>query len=296
MQSRQWSNKLKRIVSGQTRFALVIDLAGRLTVTVALAVGLAACNSSGSSSDFIDEIKPADRLYNQALADLDAGDLKNANKRLGEISSQHPYSEYSRRSLILQTFVHYRRAEYIEAVNSGQRFVSLYPGDEDAAYALYLVGMSYFRQIPDVSRDQTITARAYNSFLELTERYPESEYIEDSKAKMRVTLDQLAGKDMLTGRYYQERREYLAAVNRFRYVAERYQTTRHVEEALARLAECYMALGIYDEAQTAAAVLGHNFPESEWYKDTVRLLRSDGQEPRENANSWISKIFSGKQA
>jgi outer membrane protein assembly factor BamD len=261
-----------------------------------LLVVLAACNSSGSSSNFVDEIKPADRLYNQALADMDAGDLKNANKRLNEINAQHPYSEYSRRSLLLQTFVHYRRAEYIDAVNTGQRFVSLYPGDEDAAYALYLVGMSHFRQIPDISRDQTITARAYNTFLELTERYPDSEYIEDTKTKMRVALDQLAGKEMLTGRYYQERREYLAAINRFRYVTERYQTTRHVEEALARLAECYMALGIDNEAQTAAAVLGHNFPESQWYRDTVKLLRSDGQEPRENANSWISKIFSGKQA
>lgn len=253
---------------------------------------LAACSTSEtSSSDFVDEIKPADRLYNQALADLDSGDLKDARKRLEEIDRQHPYSEYSRRALVLKTFIHYRRKEYSEAINSGKRFVSLYPGDDDAAYAQYLVGMSYFRQMPDVSRDQTDTARAYNAFNEVVERYPESEYAEDSKAKMRVALDQIAGKEMLTGRYYLERREFLAAINRFRTVAEKYQTTRHIEEALARLTEAYLALGVVDEARTAAAVLGHNFPESQWYADSVALLRENGQVPNENPNSWISRQF-----
>jgi outer membrane protein assembly factor BamD len=255
-------------------------------------LALAACTSSETTSnDFVDNIQPADRLYNQALADLDGGDMKGARKKLEEIDKQHPYSEYSRRSLVLQTFIHYRKNEYEEAINTGKRYVSLYPGDPEAAYAQYLVGMSYFRQMPDVSRDQTVTQRAYNAFNEVVERYPESEYVEDSRTKIRITLDQLAGKEMLTGRYYLERREFLAAINRFRKVVENYQTTRHIEEALARLTEAYFALGVVEEAQTAAAVLGHNYPESQWYKDSVKLLQSGGVEPRENAGSWISKLF-----
>ena len=194
---------------------------------------------------------------------------------------------------MLQTFLHYRKAEYDDAVNTGRRYVSLYPGDRDAAYAQYLVAMSYFRQMPDVSRDQSITARAYNAFNEVVERYPESEYVEDSRTKMRITLDQLAGKEMLTGRYYLERREFLAAINRFRSVVEKYQTTRHVEEALARLTEAYLALGVVNEAQTAAAVLGHNFPESRWYRDSAALVRANGLEPQANESSWLSKSFDG---
>ncbi len=260
-------------------------------------VALAACKSSETtSSDFVDNIDPADRMYNQALADLDTGDIKNAKKKLEEIDKEHPYSEFSRKSLILQTYIAYKKAQYEDAVNTGKRYVSLYPGDADAAYAQYLVGMAYFRQIPDISRDQTVTQRSYLAFNEVVQRYPESEYVEDSRTKMRITLDQLAGKDMLTGRYYLERREYLAAINRFRMVVEKYQTTRHVEEALARLTESYFALGVVDEAQTAAAVLGYNYPDSQWYKDAVALLKTGGAAPRENTNSWISKLFAGGQA
>ncbi len=255
-------------------------------------LALAACTSSETSSnDFVDNIEPADRLYNQAIAELDDGDMANARKKLEEIDKQHPYSEYSRRSLVLQTFIHYRKGQFEDAINTGKRYVSLYPGDSEAAYAQYLVGMSYFRQMPDISRDQTITQRSYNAFNEVIERYPESEYVEDSRTKMRICLDQLAGKEMLTGRYYLERREFLAAINRFRKVVESYQTTRHIEEALARLTEAYYSLGMVEEAQAAAAVLGHNYPESQWYKDSVKLLQSGGYEPRENAGSWISKLF-----
>ncbi len=257
-----------------------------------LLLTVSACSTSEtSSSDFVDDIKPADQLYNQALADLDAGDTKNARKKFEEIDKQHPYSEYSRRALVHQTYIQYKNRAYDDVISSGTRYVTLYPGDQDAAYAQYLVGMSYFRQMPDVSRDQTITARAYNAFNAVVEQYPESEYVEDSRTKMRITLDQLAGKEMLTGRYYLERREFLAAINRFRTVIERYQTTRHVEEALARLTEAYYALGIVSEAQTAAAVLGHNFPESQWYKDAVALLQAGGEVPNENSNSWISQSF-----
>ena len=270
---------------------------GSATALLVMTLGLSACNTSDkSASDFVDNIEPGDRLYNQALADIDASDLKDASKTLTTIQKQHPYSEYSRRAMVLQTFIFYRRRQYDDAINTGKRYVALYPGDKDAAYAQYLVGMSYFRQIPDVGRDQSVAGRAYNAMNEVVERYPDSEYVEDAKAKMRMALDQLAGKQMLTGRYYLERREYLAAINRFRYVVERYQTTRHVEEALARLAEAYLAMGVVSEAQTAAAVLGHNFPGSQWYKDTVALLDKQGVAPNENAGSWISQSFNPKPA
>ena len=261
---------------------IVVVLGGALLI-------LAACKSSKlDATDFVDNVEPADVLYNQALASMDAGKMSRAKKKLEQIDQQHPYSEYSRRSLILQTFIDYRSANYIDAAQTGKRYVALYPGDKDAAYAQYLVGMAYFRQMPDITRDQTVTGQSFNAMNELVERYPDSEYAEDAKTKMRIALDQLAGKEMLTGRYYLERREYLAAINRFRRVVEKFQTTRHIEEALARLTEAYYALGVVPEAQNAAAVLGHNFPESQWYRDSVQLLRTGGLEPRENKNSWLS--------
>lgn len=262
-----------------------------LAVLTCVAMLAACANSETSSSDFVDNIEPADRLYNKALADLDSGDTKDASKRLQEIDQQHPYSEYSRRSMVLQTFLNYRGKKYDDAVNLGRRFVSLYPGDPEAAYAQYLIGMSYFRQMPDVTRDQTVTARAYNAFNTVVQRYPESEYVEDSKTKMRIALDQLAGKEMLNGRYYQERREFLAAINRYRRVVERYQTTRHIEEALARLTESYLSIGLAHEARNSAAVLGHNFPESQWYKDSLALLAKTGDVPQVNPDSSISRAF-----
>lgn len=254
-------------------------------------LALSACKSKDvSSTDFIDNIQPADVLYNQALASMDAGNMRRAKKKLTELDQQHPYSEYSRRALILQTFIDYRRGNYVESSQTAKRYVALYPGDKEAAYAQYLLGMSHFKQIQDISRDQTVTAQAYNSMNKVVEQYPDSEYVEDAKTKMRISLDQLAGKEMLTGRYYLERREYLAAITRFRGVIEKYQTTRHVEEALARLTEAYFALGVVPEAQNAAAVLGHNFPDSQWYRDSLTLLQSDGLEPRENKGSWLRAL------
>jgi len=149
--------------------------------------------------------------------------------------------------------------------------------------------MSYHRQVTDVTRDQRYTKLTYRAMNDLVERYPDSEYVEDAKLKMRMAKDQLAGQEMLVGRYYEERKEYLAAINRFRGVVEQYQDTRHVEEALARLTESYYALGLVSEAQTAAAVLGHNFPDSQWYKDSYALLAQGGYSPEENSGSWLAK-------
>lgn len=277
------------IRTGQSERLAARGLAAALMLVAALMLG--ACRSSEvSSSDFVDDVEPPGVLYNQALASMEAGNLGRALKRLETLDRQHPYSEYSRKALILQTFITYRQGQYPDAAALGERYVALYPGDEDAAYAQYLVGMSHFRQMPDVTRDQTETGKAFNAFQKVVEQYPDSEYVTDSRNKMLVVRDQLAGKEMFNGRYYLERREYLAAINRFRYVVENFETTRHVEEALARLTEAYFALGLAGEAETAAAVLGHNFPDSAWYADSVTLLRTGGLEPRENPKSWLAGI------
>ena len=262
-------------------------------IALAALVVLGACSKTDDKdANFaVEDVIPPDSLYNQALANLDAGDLKTAQKRIDDLNRQHPYSEYSRRSLILDTFINYRKGAYAEAASSGQRFLELYPGDKDAAYAQYIIGMSYYKQIPHITRDQSVTRKAYNAMNALVEKYPESEYVEDAERKIRITRDQIAGKEMLVGRYYQERREFLAAINRFRGVVEDFPQTRHVEEALARLTESYFSLGLVEEAQNSAAVLGHNFPDSDWYKDSYELLQTGGYSPKESPNSWLTGLL-----
>ncbi len=235
------------------------------------------------------ETDPADVLYNQALANMKAGRLAEASRKFEAIDKQHPYSEFARKSMVLNAFATYRLGRYSESINSARRYISLYPSSEDTAYAYYLIGLSYWRQIPQVTRDQRVTRRAIQAFNEVITRYPESEYVLDSEQKLRFARDQLAGKEMQIGRYYQERKEYAAAINRFRTVVERYPNTRQVEEALARLVEVYFAMGLTADAQAAAAVLGHNFPDSQWYADSYKLLASGGLEPRENKGSWITR-------
>lgn len=265
----------------------------------AAAVSLSGCMSKEPDIDlstYVEQTDPADVLYNQALANLNAGNLKEASRKFEAVDRQHPYSEFARKSMVMGAFTNYRQGNYDEAINQGKRYVSLYPSSEDAAYAQYIVGLSYFRQIRDVTQDQKESRRAIEAMEEVENRWPESEYVEDARTKVRFARDQLAGKEMQIGRYYLERREFIAAAKRFRYVVENYSNTRHVEEALARLTETYYAMGLTSEAQTAAAVLGHNYPDSQWYKDSYALLQSQGLEPRENAGSWISKagkLFGG---
>jgi outer membrane protein assembly factor BamD len=269
------------------------------TALRALPVLLLPILATGCMSDpdidlatYVEQTEPADVLYNQGLANLEAGRLKEASKKFDAVDRQHPYSEFARKSMVMDAFAEYRQGNYEEAINAGKRYVQLYPSTPDAAYAQYIVGLSYFRQIRDVTQDQKESRRAIEAMEEVVNRWPESEYVEDAKAKIRFARDQLAGKEMQIGRYYLERREYLAAIKRFRYVVEQYPNTRHVEEALARLTETYYAMGLTSEAQTAAAVLGHNYPDSQWYADSYKLLQSGGLEPRENAGSWISKAGS----
>lgn len=232
-------------------------------------------------------------LFNEGLALRNDGRLRDAGEKFSEIDKRYPYSEYAKKSLINLAYINFTLGRYPETIAAGRRFTTLYPNDPDAAYALYLIGQSYFRQMPDVTRDQQTTERALAAFAELVQRFPDSEYTNDARARIRAADDQLAGKEMEVGRYYLKRRNYVAAINRFKMVVINYQTTRHVEEALFRLTESYYALGVTREAQTAAAVLGHNFPDSEWYKNAYSLLKEGGYSPSEDSGSWISRAFKG---
>ncbi len=271
-------------------------LAGQSAKCIAaglLLLSLAGCSSflkNSETDDFV-EADPPDLLYNQGLAYLNAGDVANASKKFKAIDEQHPYSEYARRSMIMSAYLNFRRGRYPDTINDAKRYVTLFPASDDAPYAQYLIGESYFRQIPDVTRDQKASAQAIQAMNQVIINYPESEYASDARKKIQIASDQIAGKEMQVGRYYLERREYLAAINRFKTVVKEYQTTRHVEEALHRLTESYLALGIVPEAQTSAAVLGHNFPDSSWYRDSYRILGKGGVEPVENRDSWISRAF-----
>ena len=264
--------------------------AARLFALALVVVALPACSFFGKEDVIPDD--PADKLYNEGLFLLNnKKDYKAAAKRFEEVDRQHPYSEWARKALIMSAYAHYEGTSYDDSVSAAKRYVTLHPGSADAAYAQYLIGSSYFDQIPDITRDQGRTERAMQALDEVVRKYPGSEYAVAAKRKLEVARDQLAGKEMDTARYYQKRRENIAAINRFKVVITQYQTTRHVEEALMRLTETYMALGVVNEAQTAAAVLGHNFPDSPWYKDAYRLVRGGGVEPHEDQGSWISKAF-----
>jgi outer membrane protein assembly factor BamD len=266
----------------------------RTLAVIALAASLGACSSLDffAKKDDTAPDAPADKLYNEGLYLLNAKkDPKQAVKKFEEVDRQHPYSEWARKSLIMTSYAYYQAGEYDDCVNAAKRYITLHPGGADAAYAQYLIGSSYFDEIPDVTRDQARTDKALAALDEVIRKYPGSEYAVSARRKMAVARDQLAGKEMEVGRYYLKKKDYTGAINRFKVVVTKFQTTRHVEEALMRLTESYMALGIVDEAQTAAAVLGHNFPDSSWYKHAYALVKTGGVEPKENEGSWISKAF-----
>jgi len=232
---------------------------------------------------------PADVLYTQGLANLNAGKVSEAQKKFEAVDRQHPFSEESRKALVMATYLKHRQGDSEGAIQSGERYMRLYPQTKDAAYVQYLIGLAYAKQIPVVTQDQRASAKTIEAMMKVVNEYPDSEFVDDARTKIRMARDNLAGKEMQIGRYYQERKEYLAAISRYRTVVEQFGNTNQIEEALARLVESYYSLGLVDEAQTAAAVLGHNYPESEWYKASFALLQSKGLEPRENTGSWISR-------
>jgi len=274
------------LVCKKRRFARALCMA-------VLALSLGAC----SDLDFFKKKdvapdEPADRLYNEGLFLLNQKkNYKEAAKKFEEVDRQHPYSDWARKALIMTSYAYYSGGDYDDCVGSAKRYITLHPGSPDAAYAQYLIGAAYYDEIPDVTRDQERTEKALAALDEVIRKYPTSEYAESAKQKIEVARDQLAGREMQIGRYYLDKKDYTGAINRFKVVVTKYQTTREVEEALERLTEAYMALGITGEAQTAAAVLGHNFPDSVWYKHAYTLVKTGGTEPSENKGSWISKAF-----
>ena len=274
-----------RLLQRRARPAAPVALAAALCLALAL---LAGC-STDDGEVYVE--RDVAELYNEALDHLLDDELQNAANGFAEVERQHPYSIWATRAQIMTAFAYYLGNLYDEAIEAAGRFVELHPGHRDAAYGYYLIAMSYYERISDVGRDQKMTARALQSLQEVVRRYPGSSYARDARLKIDLTRDHLAGKEMTVGRYYLRHRNYVAAVGRFRNVVEHYQTTSHAPEALHRLTEAYLAVGVPTEAQTAAAVLGHNYPGSQWYTYSYALLVGSGLEPEAAEESWISRIF-----
>jgi outer membrane protein assembly factor BamD len=267
----------------------------RVAAVAVVAAGLGGCSTVsgwfGGGKTAVEQDEPADQLYNEALYRLQQKEYQDAIDKFDEVDKQHPYTEQAAKAELMITYIHYSRGDYSDAIEAGKRYLTLHPAASDAAYVQFMVAMSYYDQIPDVSRDQAQTQKALAALQEIATKYPNTDYADAANKRIQVARDQLAGHELTIGRYYLDKRDYVGAINRFRTVITRYQTTREVEEALARVAEAYMAMGIVDEAQTAAAILGHNFPSSQWYKDTYALITSHGLKPEEHPESWMTKAF-----
>ena len=255
------------------------------------AAGLTSGDAIAPDMANVDDAEPIAKHYNAGLDQMKKANYRSAAESFAEVERQHPYSIWATRAVLMQAYAQYMRNSYDDAINAAQRFITLHPGHKDAPYAYYLIALSHYEQISDVKRDQTTTKKALESLDEVGRRFPGTSYARDAEAKAILARDHLAGKEMEVGRYYQERSAHLAAINRFKAVITDYQTTTHVPEALYRLTETYLALGVQGEAQTAAAVLGHNYPSSQWYKDAFALLGNEGLEPVETKGSWISKAI-----
>jgi len=255
---------------------------------VALLIVLAGC---GSSRNEVYIEKPVDDLYNKAMDALVDERYSEAAKTFDQVESQHPYSAWATKSQLMQIYANYESGKYDDAVLAAERFIQLHPGHRDVAYAYYLKAICYYMQITDVGRDQKVTQAALNSLDDIVRRFPDTKYARDAKLKLDFTRDHLAGKEMEIGRYYLKRQEYLAAMNRFKRVIENFQTTTHVPEALERLVECDLALGLNKEAKENAAVLGYNYPGSRWYKDAYALV-TGGSVPAEARGGWFGSLVS----
>jgi outer membrane protein assembly factor BamD len=256
-------------MSKMTRIAAV-------AIAAALILPASGCarNAAGAGADVGYVARDVNTLYSLAQRRLQQGDYETAAQLFAEVERQHPYSVWARRAQLMSAFSFYAARKYPESIGAARRFLTIHPGNRDAPYAHYLVAMSHYQQVADVSRDQRNTEQALAAFGELVRRYPESRYASDARLKIDLLNDQLAGKEMEVGRYYQRSGRWLAANLRFRKVVEDYQTTSHAPEALQRLVETYLALGIPQEAHKAAAVLGANYPGSEWYTRAYRLIQT----------------------
>jgi outer membrane protein assembly factor BamD len=259
-------------------------------VLVLSAFVLAACGATADIDDTYVE-RPVEEIYNSAFEELERRNYITASREFDEVERQHPYSLWARRALVMSAYTYYVQNKYDEAIATARRFLALYPGNSQAAYAYYLIAMCQYERISDVKRDQRITELARYSLLEVMNRFPDSDYAKDAALKLDLAVGNLAGKEMDVGRYYLNRGDYAAAIKRFRNVVMNYSRSMHIEEALHRLTESYLSLGVTREAQNAAAVLGYNFPDSPWYRDSYRILRQRDLQPAEAEDSWLSRTF-----
>lgn len=273
------------------RIKTAINLIG----ATAVGVILAGCGMMGDRSEPIGENMAsftAEEIYKRGEYELENNNRpKSAVKYFGEIERLYPYSEWAKRALIMQAYGYHKGKNYEEARGAAQRFLDTYPGDQDEAYAKYLLALSYYDQIDEVGRDQGLTFQALQALRQVIEEHPDSEYGRSSILKFDLAFDHLAAKEMEIGRFYLKRGHYTAAINRFRVVVEEFQTTSHTPEALMRLVEAYLALGLASEAQTAGAILGHNFQSSPFYQDAFATLRGSGLKPEASGNSWLTEVY-----
>ena len=251
---------------------------------------LVGCASTNNAQKLLNPDPPG-KMYANADNYLASGKYETAARKFEELDRDHPYSAEARRAMVMAAYSYFRAGKYPEAIATARRYTTVHPGTKEAAFAHHIIASSYFEEMNGPKNDQTNTRKALAELQVLKSRYPNSKYAREADNRIRIARDNLAANEMEVGRYYLKRRNHTASINRFKIVAREYQDTKHVEEALMRLTESYMALGIRNEAQTAAAILGYNFPNSRWYKDAYALLQSDGLAPREDTGSWLSQAW-----
>lgn len=271
------------------RKALPITSRVRSLVAASLLVVLAACGGGEEAIPL--ENLSAEDLYKRAEFELEAGQPDDAARLFGEVERLYPYSEWAKRALVMQAFAYHRDRDYESARGAAERYLATFPADEDAPWAQYLLALSYYDQIDDVGRDQGLTLDALQALRAVIETYPDSEYARSAILKFDLAFDHLAAKEMEVGRYYLKRGHYVAAINRFRIVVEDFQTTTQTPEALHRLVESYLSLGLTDEAQTAGAILGYNFQSTDWYEDSFALLTGRGLRPEATGDNWLRQVY-----
>jgi len=275
-----------------------------MAVAVSFALGLGGCGTIGDilgTSDTPENDlnkdaaelseRPVDQIYDAAWKKIRDDDYAGAAKQFDEVERQHPYSVWARRAMLMSAYCYYQANHYTEAISTADDYIALHPGSHEVAYAFYLKAISLYEQIVDTGRDQSNSEQALVALQDVVQRFPDTEYARDATLKIDLTLDHIAGKEMAVGRYYLSRGDYVGAINRFRTVVEQYQRTPQIAEALERLTEAYYALGVYNEAKTAAAVLGANYPGSIWYKDAYDLLQRHHMSPEDDKGSWMDHIF-----
>ncbi len=262
----------------------------RLALALALAASVALAGCAGQRQPPI-ESRSAQEIFLDAEAMLEDGRPREAAEMFDEVERLYPYSEWAKRSMLMSAFAYHEGGLYAESRGAADRYLSFFPADSDAPYAQFLIALSYYDQIVDIGRDQANTFEALQEMRDIIERYPDSDYAVSAQLKFELALDHLAGKEMEVGRFYLGRGHYTAAINRFRVVVEDYQTTTHTPEALHRLVESYLSLGLVPEAQTAAAILGHNFQGTVWYQDSYALLTGRGVRPADAGDGWLNAVY-----